>query len=877
MINLTLTVKTITSLFLLLALAVVLHAQAPAPAEPAEEDEDAPPPAATPGTPAPVKPADAPPAEPPPGDPVLVPPTANPAAPASATRPPGTIPAFPSRPPNALVLSNVAAAMWAKGLTNQAKALTNRAFADTNTVLTPTAMSPAARTATATPTPSATAATPAPSPGAARTNAPTLARPTAVTPPATNVAVPAATPQVPAPNVAGAVAPPANGAAVPAAAAPKPPGTNDPANDIIASSNLKFQDADLIQVLDIYQELTGRTVLRPTSLPATKIQLKCAGDLTRREAVLALDSILSMNGITMVPQGEKFVKAVAQAQANQEANRFFTGKAEELPEAGTLVTYIAQLKHAVPQDVGQLLQQFAKMPGNSIVAFPNTSTLLIRDYAENVKRMVEVIEKIDVAVPTEYESIVIPIKYALATDIANVISGLATGGGGTTIGTSRPSTGLSGTGAGGFGGGGMGGGFGGMGGVGGMMGQQGYNQGGQFGTTRGLGSTTGLGGTQAGGGRASFSDRLKNIVSKAAAAASGEIVVLGQTKIFPDERTNSLLIYASKEDIATIKDIISKLDVVLAQVLIEALIFEVSLNDSLSYGFSYAQNNLTQSGDKFAGIGAINNIPFLRAAQFQQLGTNSSVPGGFSYVANIQDKFTMTAQALAGNSKVNILQRPRVQTSHAVEANLFVGETRPYPTGSSYGGVYGGYSQIQQLQIGITLSVLPLINPDGLVVMDIRQKIQSVGGEVEIANVGKVPATIDREANAKVAVKDKETIVLGGFISNEKRKSASGVPILKDIPLIGPLFRSSSSSGDRKELMIMIRPTVLPNPSDAALMAEDEKARMPSVDELARESQWSDEKNEAKTRKARIKHQQDTGKSDKTRQELLKREGLPQD
>ena len=77
----------------------------------------------------------------------------------------------------------------------------------------------------------------------------------------------------------------------------------------------------------------------------------------------------------------------------------------------------------------------------------------------------------------------------------------------------------------------------------------------------------------------------------------------------------------------------------------------------------------------------------------------------------------------SGDSRARILQRPRIQTSHAVEANLFVGESRPYPTASYYGGgAYGGYSSIQQLQIGVTLSVTPLINPDGLVVMDIVYK-----------------------------------------------------------------------------------------------------------------------------------------------------------
>jgi general secretion pathway protein D len=621
---------------------------------------------------------------------------------------------------------------------------------------------------------------------------------------------------------------------------------------------IKFQDVDVNDVLTIYQELTGRTVLRPSNLPATKITIKTQTDLTRREAVLALDSILSMNGITMIPQGEKFVKAVPQAQANQEANRFYAGLAEELPEAGQLVTYIAHVTNAPVQDVAQVLQQFAKMPGNSILAIPSTGTLVIRDYAENVKRMVEILRLIDVAMPREYESIVIPIKYALASDIANVLGSLTTGGGVTTVGQQQTRTGLS-TGTTGFGTPGMGT----------LPGQPGYNP---------LQPTTAAG--RAGlsssvAGRSSFADRLRNIVSRAAATAAGEIVVLGQTKIIADERTNSLLIYASKEDIETIKDIISKLDVVLAQVLIESLIFEVSLDDNLSYGVSYLQRKPSTLGD-FTGIGAIKNIGIPTPLDFTSVSSGTStgtgtgtgtgtssgglaanLPAGFSYLARWGD-FDIAAQAIATDSRVNVLSRPRIQTSHAVEANLFVGQTRPYPMGMSYGGYYGGYSSIQQLQIGITLSVLPLINPDGLVVMDIRQRIQTIGGEVEIANVGKVPETIDREANAKVAVRDRETVVLGGFISAERRKSASGVPLLKDIPLLGNLFRSTSKSANRKELMILIRPTVLPSPADAALAAQEEKTKMPGISKLDQEVR-----------------KEEQAAQDKARRELLKREGLP--
>ena len=203
-------------------------------------------------------------------------------------------------------------------------------------------------------------------------------------------------------------------------------------------------------------------------------------------------------------------------------------------------------------------------------------------------------------------------------------------------------------------------------------------------------------------------------------------------------------------------------------------------------------------------------------------------PSGFSYAARFMG-FDAVARAFAGDARVKILQRPRIQTSHAVEANLFVGQTRPYPTGVSSGGFGGNYSSIQQLQIGVTLSVLPLINAEGLVVLDIKQKIQDVGEEVAIANVGNVPSTIDREANCKVAVRDGETVMVGGMIASSKNDSKSGVPILKDIPFLGALFRTTRNLDTRKEIVILVRPTVLQTPEAAAAFAKDQRTALPAT------------------------------------------------
>ncbi|MBM3848394.1 MAG: type II secretion system protein GspD, partial [Verrucomicrobia bacterium] len=349
--------------------------------------------------------------------------------------------------------------------------------------------------------------------------------------------------------------------------------------------------------------------------------------------------------------------------------------------------------------------------------------------------------------------------------------------------------------------------------------------------------------------RGSFQNRLQTIANRAGVGGQNDIVVLGQTKIIADERTNSLLVFANKQDLQSISNIIDKIDVVLAQVLIEALVMEVSLSDGLDFGVSAIQRSRTL-GSGILGAGGINNGQGITDPTPIGSGTNGlgNLGDAFSYFGKFSGGFDVALRAAATDSRVQVLSRPRIQTSHAVPANLFVGETRPYPTGSG-GGLYGSYNSIQQLQIGITLSVLPLINPDGLVVMDIQQRVQNRGEDIRIESVGLVPSTVEREASAKVAVRDRETIMLGGFISTDKGRNRSGVPLLKDIPLLGALFRSNRDTSSRRELIVMIRPTVLPTPSDAADLAMEEKARLPGVSLAEEEFERAELKRLEETRK----------------------------
>lgn len=665
----------------------------------------------------------------------------------------------------------------------------------------------------------------------------------------------------PQPNIP-AIGAPANGAPGTATTA-STTSTNEP---LIPELSINFHQAPVEQVLQTYADFVHKTLLRSPAIPTTTaITLVQQNALTRTELIHALDAALAMNNIAMVPIGEKFIKVVPLAEAPSVGGAINDMNASMLPEFGPFDTHIVQLKYVKPSVMVPILQQFTKTPA-AVLPIEDNGILVLRDTAENVRRMMEMIDRIDVSVPSEIESEVIPIKYALASDIADALNSLSgTGGGGTTFGRSSAgrngsfgntrSVGVGGSrgyGGGGLGGGGLGGGLGGGYG-GGVTPQAGIN---------GVG-----GGGALGSASPSFTDRVKSLISTAASAGGkGEFQILGQTKIIADERMNALLVFATHQDMQMIKDVVKKLDVVLAQVLIEAVIMEVTLDNNRTIGISAAQQ---PQGKNNVFLGGFNNgqsfFPFLPSQQSGSNGfpgafTSTLTPNMFSYWGRFGNNLDVALQAAQNDSRVNVLSRPRIQTSHGVEADLFVGSTIPY-VDSTTAGAYGGtgvYNSYQQQQVGITLQVIPLINPDGLVVMQIFQEASVQGPPSTAVTINGTPVPIinQRQAKATVAVKDRDTIILGGMISTSQTKTKSGVPYLKDIPLLGNLFRSNANTEERVELIVLIRPTVLPTPEAAAAVANVERLKLPGVrkaeadihaEEAERLKQADEELNQSRT------------------------------
>jgi len=237
----------------------------------------------------------------------------------------------------------------------------------------------------------------------------------------------------------------------------------------------------------------------------------------------------------------------------------------------------------------------------------------------------------------------------------------------------------------------------------------------------------------------------------------------------------------------------------------------------------------------FLGM-ATNGTASVGTNAFSSFANSLGSGSGLSYFGNLGPTWDVAVQAAESDSHASIIQRPRIQTSQAKPAQFFVGDTVPYVTGTyNYGGAYGNQSSYSQLSVGVELDVTPFINPEGMVSMDIQQEIDDLNGSTHIDNVGDIPNTIKRTLNTSITVRDRDTVMLGGFIKSDKSHTQSGVPFLQDIPLLGNLFKQRTDKKGREELIVLMRPTVLKTPELLAKHTNIEEQRLPGVSEAAAE------------------------------------------
>jgi len=591
-----------------------------------------------------------------------------------------------------------------------------------------------------------------------------------------------------------------------------------------------LRDETIGQVLELLQRWTGKTVLRPQALPASLYTLSLPATATRNDALLAIETLLTLNGVAVIQQGDKFLKVVPNNVAKAESPTLLSESTLSLPASGRVASKIFLLKHANGQEVVVQIQGMLNSTlGTAPVFFGRNNAILVTDSIMNLQKIETLLAQLDRPQLDVIATKLYNLKHAMATDMVNKLTALLRTPAANGAAPFRLSTGTS------------------------FTADERTNRIIVMGSadqhpffdkliesldatsdpntktdvvflrhanateTASLLTQLITGQTRAAstanGGRATTGTNRVTTPTPAATGAAAPAAATGSQQngadefstmvtVIADVRSNSIVVSGTKDDLRLLHDLIDKVDVVLPQVRVEVVIAEVTLtsNDSsgiTALGMTVTNGKLTGvNGTLFGGAGGVTGIGGGSAA----LAPNGTLTG----IVNLGTSTSPTKNDL------QVLSVPAITTSHNKEATIFVGESRPVITGTqSTAGTAGlvASSTVSQRDIGIQLRVLPLIGKDGSVQLQVTQQVEDVLGTVTIDGNDQ-PVIGRRSTDSFVSAMSGEIIVLGGL---QRSNDTTTKNRLGPIPIIGDLLGGSSKTKTRTELLIFLRPYVLNN------------------------------------------------------------------
>lgn len=593
-----------------------------------------------------------------------------------------------------------------------------------------------------------------------------------------------------------------------------------------------LRDETVAQVLDLMQRWTGKSILRPQALPASVYTLSLPASITRDEALLALETLLNLNGIAVIQQGDKFLKVVPNLVAKAESPQLIAGSVLALPPSGRIATKIFTLKHANAQElVAQIASSLNTTLASPPVYFGRNNALMITDSISNLQKIETLTMQIDrpqldLVVTKSY-----PLKNAMATDMVNKLNSMlrspATVSGGAPF---RLSTGTI------------------------FLADERTNRVLLMGsadqhdffdklietldqksnpntktdviflrhadaqqvatlvTSLVTGQTTAA--ARAGNTvRTATVNRAPTPTAPGAPAAAGPSQMgadefSSNLTVLPDIRSNSVVVSGTNDDLRLLHELVDKVDIVLPQVRIEVVIAEVKLSDTDINGFNTL--GLTVTNGKLVGVGGtgagfnVNGAPATANTTLQPNQTPVNASQGTLTGSDLSATIGLTTTPRKGDLRV--LSVPAITTTHNKEATIFVGESRPVITGATIAPQTGQVtSQVSLRDIGIQLKVLPLIGKDGAVQLQVSQSVEDILGSVQLDGNDQ-PIIGRRTTDSFVSAQSGEIVVLGGLQRTITTKSTSR---LGPIPFLGDLFGSSTDVEEKQELIIFLRPYVL--------------------------------------------------------------------
>ena len=592
---------------------------------------------------------------------------------------------------------------------------------------------------------------------------------------------------------------------------------------------LNFDNANLRDVINTVSAISEENFIISPGIDA-RVTIHSSKKVPVSEILSIFESILEINGLAMVRSG-LFYKIIQGPAAKQRPVDIFKSNEDTLSPATDIpITQIVPVEYIPANEANTVLQPLLS-PFGSIIPNPRNNLLIINDLASNIKRLLDILAEIDVNAFQNTRMRFFQPKYSdvktLSKELTEIINALNIGKEGIAfiplerinsmiVFSSSPnllstvedwikkldeeST----------------------------TGQNIFVYRVQNGKADGIASIlkTLYESDDSGKPTATVTTPPPTPGGKqpAAQARPGE-TGFSRVKIITYEPTNSLVILASSGMYREISETIKRLDIYPKEVLIEVLIAEVTLDDSMQFGIQWSLlgknikidgstfDNLTQSS--YSG-GAVlpTSAPTLA----------TGVSGGLSYLLYKPDRLMALITAMASDGKVNVLSSPRLLVRDQQEASIEVGSDIPTATSSSQTtDITATVSQsIQYKTIGVKLKIKPNINDEKTVVLDVTQEVSEQGADVYIGAANyKYPSFTKREVKTSVVVSDQQGLIIGGIIKEKKTKSYSGIPLLSSIPILGYLFRNTTESTTKTELIVMLTPHVVTNREEADMITSE--------------------------------------------------------
>jgi len=639
---------------------------------------------------------------------------------------------------------------------------------------------------------------------------------------------PAETP--PAKNQAAAVPPPQPQSQPATPSAKRQPPAPSPSDRYVT---IDFDNVDIQVFVKFVSELTGRNFVIDDKVKG-KVTVISPKKIAVDEVYKVFESVMEIYGFATVEAGD-VIKVIPALDARGK-NVDLRLQKEAVVSEDKIVTQILSLQHANPDEMKKVLDPLVSKT-SIILSYPPTGMLIITDVLSNLKRLQDIVTALDVEGVGEVISY-LPLKYASSADMVKSLTVMFQQQAGkgalapirivaddrtnaliilaTENDTARIRALLN------------------------LMDKE---------IPRGEGAIR-VYYLQ----NAKAEDLVKVLTglpqqSKITDPRVAPATALSKNvQIMADKATNSLIITADTADYLVLEDVIRKLDIARPMVYLEGLIMEVNASKSFGVGVEWSMlKDVDITQVSALGGSSVGVAGFRGTSIIPQVSTSGAVsmPSGFSLGvigAGIKiggvlfPNIGAVLQAYQNDSDVRILSTPQLLTLDNEDAEITVGQNVPYVTRQDTTvGSTTNYSNYEYKDVGVTLKVTPQINKDGFIRMKLDQSVTKILSQAAVVDAAgnKVltPTTIKRTAKTTVVVKSGETVVIGGMIQDDSEIGNYKVPLLGDIPLLGWLFKTRSTSNQRTNLYVFITPRIIEKPEDAGKINEEKKEYMQSIQE----------------------------------------------